>query len=95
MTKTFASNKYRLNGVEHCNDQKSACLMKGMKIYDNGSTTEDRKCYCDYKNNFEPDLALEPNVVYFHQKDNYCIMSKCDLKFQEMNMSKYYYYSSE
>jgi hypothetical protein len=35
MTKTFASNKYRENGVEHCNDKKSACVsMEGMKIYD-------------------------------------------------------------
>jgi hypothetical protein len=46
MTKTFASNKYRENGVEHCNDKKSACVsMKGMKIYDNGSAMEDRKCF--------------------------------------------------
>jgi hypothetical protein len=47
MTNTFASNKYRESGVEHCNYKKSACVdMKGMKIYDNGSTMEDRKCYC-------------------------------------------------
>ena len=95
MTTTFASNRYRLNGVEHCHYKKSACVMEGMKIYDNGSTTEDRKCYCDYKNNFKPDLSLDPNVVYFYEKDNYCSMLNCVLKFQEMNMSKYYYYSSE
>ena len=96
MTKTFASNKYRENGVEHCNDKKSACVsMKGMKIYDNGSAMEDRKCYCDYKNNFEPDLPLDSNVVYFYEDDNDCIPSDCDLKFEELNMSKYDYYSSE
>jgi hypothetical protein len=96
MTNTFASNKYRRNGVEHCNDKKSACVdMKGMKIYDNGSTMEDRKCYCDYKNNFKPYFHLDPNVVYFDTKDNYCIPSECDLKFEELNMSKYDYYSSE
>ena len=90
MTKTFASNKYRENGVEHCNDKKSACVsMKGMKIYDNGSAMEDRKCYCDYKNNFEPDLPLDSNVVYFYEDDNDCIPSDCDLKFEELNMSKY------
>ena len=96
MTKTFASNKYRENGVEHCNDKKSACVsMKGMKIYDNGSAMEDRKCCCDYKNNFKPYFPLDPNVVYFDNKDNYCIPSDCDLKFEELNMSKYDYYSSE
>ena len=96
MTKTFASNKYRENGVEHCNDKKSACVsMKGMKIYDNGSAMEDRKCCCDYKNNFEPDLPLDSNVVYFYEDDNDCITSDCDLKFEELNMSKYDYYSSE
>jgi hypothetical protein len=55
--------------------------MKGMKIYDNGSAMEDRKCYCDYKNNFEPDLPLDSNVVYFYEDDNDCIPSDCDLKF--------------
>jgi hypothetical protein len=96
MNNTFASNKYRRNGVEHCNDKKSACVsMEGMKIYDNGNTTEDRKCYCDYKNDFKPYLTLDPNVVYFYDKDNYCIWSGCDLEFQELNMSKYDYYSSE
>jgi hypothetical protein len=96
MTKTFASNKYRENGVEHCNDKKSTCVsMEGMKIYDNGSAMEDRKCYCDYKNKFKPDLPLDSNVVYFYEDDNECIQSDCDLKFQELNMSKYDYYSSE
>ena len=89
MTTTFASNRYRLNGVEHCHYKKSACVMEGMKIYDNRNTTEDRKCYCDYKNNFKPDLSLDPNVFSFYEKDNDCIMSECDLEFQEMNMSKY------
>jgi hypothetical protein len=34
MTNTFASNKYRESGVEHCNYKKSACVdMKRMKIW--------------------------------------------------------------
>ncbi|VDH93594.1 Hypothetical predicted protein [Mytilus galloprovincialis] len=87
MPTQFSSNRYRDHDVQHCKYMKSNCNTEGMKICNQGSTTTDRSCYCDYKELYVPELPLDPGEHCFSMKDNLCSLRKdCDRTYQELNM---------
>ncbi|VDH93568.1 Hypothetical predicted protein [Mytilus galloprovincialis] len=92
MPVSFESNKYRENGVEHCNHKKSKCTnMEGLKVCSDGSTTMDATCYCDYINMYVPELPLAAGEFCFKEQHNNChLRQKCEepngAKPQELNM---------
>ena len=86
----FESNRFRDNGAAHCKYKKDGCVSMGMKVFDNGSPTKNRRCYCDYKQNYIPEFPGElTDGIYFEEHDNRCVMSDiCVSPNKELNMSK-------
>lgn len=72
MPSIYPSSKYREYGPEHCKLKRSSCNMKGMKVCNNGSATEDRTCYCDFTKNYIPKYSMS---ACFKADDTYCTLT--------------------
>ena len=84
------SNRFRYNGPNHCMYRKISCVLKGMRICSNGSTTVDRTCYCDYMNNYVSEFALPQGKKCFDEQDNRCIRrDTCTYPSHKLNECKY------
>lgn len=64
----------------NCTLQKSLCNEEGQVIYNNGSTTADRKCTCDYTKNYAFVYAKRNDLCSCDpvQEDCTCLIKKCN-----------------
>ncbi|CAC5372573.1 unnamed protein product [Mytilus coruscus] len=88
MPHEFQSNRYRGNGVEHCEFKKDRCNSEGMKLCSNGTTTDDGTCNCDYTNHYVPELPNQGDC--FYAKNNRCQKSSMCTAFHYRNLFSHY-----
>ncbi|VDI56175.1 Hypothetical predicted protein [Mytilus galloprovincialis] len=82
--KRYQPIKFWTNGSYHCLLEKTACNGQGQVIHDEGNSTSDRTCRCDYTRGFA--FVIRPKQDCFchpAHEDCSCFIKPCS-KFQVM-----------
>lgn len=90
--KRFQPFTFSTEGYSDCIYSKSSCDYEGLVNHNNGSTTDDRNCRCDYNNGYA--FVLKPRKNYFcvpSQEDCSCYQHSCEESFK-LSAGKYFTY---